>query len=148
VHFPREGDCIGFHHLPGAAFPVNALAVKHIANLFSRNERLVTYEGTSLGEVAIVMVAATGVGHITVSYDEVATHARGRGRAGARVALAAPHAVARGGELGAFHLGSTVVLVFEPGRVVLENLERGQSIRLGQPIARRAAASARGDAAA
>ncbi len=148
VHFPAEGHVTGFQHIPGAAFPVNAVAVKHIGGLFTKNERLVTYLDSPAGEVAVVMVAATGVGHITVSYDAVETHAPGRGRPGARVRFAAPRPVSKGEDLGAFHLGSTVILVFEPNRVVLEPLERGQAIVLGQPLACRASASAQGDAAA
>jgi phosphatidylserine decarboxylase len=44
--------------------------------LFVRNERFITLiEMDGGGLVAVVMVAAVGVGHVTVSYDpEVATH--------------------------------------------------------------------------
>jgi phosphatidylserine decarboxylase len=148
VHVPIDGAITGFQHVPGAAFPVNVAAVRHIGGLFTKNERLITYLDTPVGEVAVVMVAATGVGHMTVSYDAVATHARGRGRPGPRVRFSAPIPVRRGDELGAFHLGSTVILCFEPGRVVIDPLVRGQSIHLGDPIARSTAASAQGDAAA
>jgi len=64
------------------------------------------------------------------------------------VRYSAPRAVRRGEELGAFHLGSTVVLLFEPGRVKLAPLALGQRIRLGEPIARRVSARGQGDAAA
>jgi phosphatidylserine decarboxylase len=148
VHFPEGGEVTGFQHIPGAAFPVNAVAVRHISGLFTKNERLVTYMDSPVGQIAAVMVAATGVGHITVTYDAVETHARGKGRPGAPVRFTAPHPVTKGEDLGAFHLGSTVILVFEPNRVVLEPLERGQAILLGQPLARRASSSAQGDAAA
>lgn len=148
VHFAVEGAVTGFQHIPGALFPVNAMAVAHVPGLFARNERLVTYQDTPVGEVATVMVGATAVGHITVTYDAVETHAGRNGRPGPRVRFAAPRPVARGEELGTFHLGSTVILLFEPGRVQLEPLARGQRIRFGEPIARRAAAEAQGDAAA
>lgn len=148
VHFAVEGSVTGFQHIPGALFPVNVAAVTHVSALFARNERLVTYQDTTIGEVATVMVGATGVGHITVTYDAVETHARGKGREGPRVRFAAPRRVERGEELGAFHLGSTVIVLFEPGRVQLDSLERGQRVRVGQVIARRLAAEARGGAAA
>jgi phosphatidylserine decarboxylase len=148
VHFCAEGSVNGFQHIPGALFPVNAAAVKHVSGLFALNERLVTYHDSPFGEIATVMVAATGVGHMTVSYDAVEAHMPGKGRPGPRIRYSAPRPVGRGDDLGAFHLGSTVVLLFEPGRVKLEDLTVGQRIRLGQPIARRAAAKARGDAAA
>jgi len=148
VHAPLDGRVTGFHHLPGAFFPVNPLAVKHVDALFTRNERLITYLDTEAGECAVVMVAATGVGHMTVTYDAVETHQPGRGRKQARERLSSPRPLARGEELGTFHLGSTVVLLFEPGRVKLESLAAGARIRLGEPIARRVSTAARGDAAA
>jgi phosphatidylserine decarboxylase len=144
VHAPTDGSINGFQHIPGALFPVNRLAVGGIHGLFTINERLVTFLDTSHGEVAVVMVAATGVGNMTVGYDAVETHARGKGRPGPRVRYAAPRRVARGEDLGAFHLGSTVILLFEPGRVELVPLVLGQRIRLGEPIARRASARTQG----
>ncbi len=148
VHFPVGGQVTGFQHIPGAFFPVNAAAVKHVAGLFTKNERLVTYLSSPVGDVAVVMVGAAGVGHITVSYDAVETHAAGKGRPGPRVRFAAPRPVKRGEELGTFHLGSTVVLLFEPGRIMLERLALGQRIRFGEPIARRITIDDQGDAAA
>jgi phosphatidylserine decarboxylase len=64
------------------------------------------------------------------------------------VRFSQPPPIRRGDELGTFHLGSTVVLLFEPGRVKLEPMTAGQRIRLGEPIARRLSTVARGDAAA
>jgi phosphatidylserine decarboxylase len=137
VHFPAAGSVNGFQHIPGALFPVNARAVRNIGGLFTINERLVTFLDSPFGEIAVVMVAATGVGHMTVSYDGVEAHARGRGRPGPRVRYSVGRGVQRGADLGAFHLGSTVVLLFEPGRVKLAPLVLGQRIRLGEPIAAR-----------
>src|SRR5262249_33674887 len=111
VHVPTDGTVNGFQHIPGALFPVNALSVRNVAGVFTVNERLATFLDTDHGEIAVVMVAATGVGHMTVAYDAVETHARGRGRPGPRVRYAAPRRVARGEDLGAFHLGSTVILL-------------------------------------
>jgi phosphatidylserine decarboxylase len=148
VHFAVEGQVTGFQHVPGALFPVNAAAAKHVGALYTRNERLITYQDSPAGEVATVMVGATAVGRISVTYDAVQTHARAKGRPGPRVRFATPRAVGRGDELGTFHLGSTVVMLFEPGRVQLEDLQAGKVLRLGEIIAREAAAEARGGAAA
>jgi len=137
VHFPAEGSVNGFQHVPGAVFPVNRLAAANIGGLFTLNERLVTFQDSPAGEIAVVMVAATGVGHMTVTYDAVETRRRGRGRPGERVRYGSPPSVARGDELGAFHLGSTVILLFEPGRVKLLPMALGQRVHLGEPIARR-----------
>ncbi|MGQ0561260.1 MAG: phosphatidylserine decarboxylase, partial [Gemmatimonadota bacterium] len=43
--------------------------------------------------------------------------------------------VAAGDEIMAFHLGSTVVALFERGARIREELVPGTEIRLGQPIA-------------
>ena len=144
VHSPAEGTITGWHHLPGAFYPVNPAAVKHVAGLFTVNERIVTYLDTPLGACALVMVAATGVGHMTMAYDAVETHRKRRKPY--RVRYDAPRPIERGGELGAFNLGSTVVMVWQRGRIEWTGLRQGEMVRLGQPMAR--ALAARSGAAA
>jgi phosphatidylserine decarboxylase len=138
IHSPVDGKVTGYRHIPGAFFPVNPLSVRNVAGLFSINERLVTYLDSDVGRVAVVAVAATGVGHITASYDrEVRTHRGGAaGRHGWAQRYAAPRPLARGAELGMFHLGSTVILLFEPGRVRLA-AAREQVLKVGERIGER-----------
>jgi phosphatidylserine decarboxylase len=142
VHAPVGGNVVAWHHIPGQLFPVNERSVAREPGLFSRNERLVTLIEGPAGLAAVVMVAAVGVGHMTVSYDrEVATHderfsdgivrTRRFGGEGA-----APIAIERGGEVGVFNLGSTTVVVFEPGRVVLDPIPPGTAIRMGAALGR------------
>ena len=138
VHSPTGGQIIGYRHVPGSFFPVNQPSVRHVSGLFSINERLITYVDGPVGKVAVVMVAALGVGHMTTSYDTVETHRRRWSEGTARV-YADPKAVPKGGELGTFHLGSTVVLLFQPGRVTLSGLERGRPIRMGETLGHRTA---------
>ncbi len=139
IHSPVEGKVTGYRHIPGAFFPVNPISVRNVAGLVSINERLVTYLDSDVGRVAVVAVAATGVGHITVSYDrEVRTHRDGPvGRHGWAQRYAQPRPLGRGAELGMFHLGSTVILLFEPGRVRLD-AAAGQVLRVGERIGVRA----------
>lgn len=140
IHSPADGKVTGYRHIPGAFFPVNPMSVRHVTGLFSINERLVTYLDSDVGRVAVVAVAATGVGHITVSYDrEVSTHRTGAaGRHGWAQRYASARPLPRGAELGMFHLGSTVIVLFEPGRVQLD-AARGQVLRVGERIGLRAA---------
>ena len=145
IHAPADGAVVGYRHIPGAFFPVNPPSVQHVAGLFARNERLVTYLRTRFGCIAVVKVAATGVGHVTVTYDAQAQTRRSRRTR--RVDYPKPVPVSKGEELATFHLGSTVIVLFEHGRVALAPLERGQRLLLGQPLGRRSAANA-GDAAA
>jgi phosphatidylserine decarboxylase len=97
IHSPVEGRVTGYRHIPGAFFPVNPLSVRNVAGLFSINERLVTYLDSDVGRVAVVAVAATGVGHITCAYDrEVRTHRPGAvGRHGWAQRYAPPRPLGR-----------------------------------------------------
>lgn len=139
VHSPTAGAITACRHVPGAFFPVNPPSVRNVSGLFSINERLITFIDGPLGRVALVMVAALGVGHMTVGYDAVATHARGRAGEGGLVTYSQPKPVAKGDEVGMFHLGSTVILLFQPGRVTLSGLERGRAVRVGERLGQRAA---------
>jgi phosphatidylserine decarboxylase len=141
VHAPVAGKVVAWHHIPGQLFPVNERSVAREPGLFSRNERLVTLIEGRAGLAAVVMVAAVGVGHITVSYDlDVATHddrfSDGIGRTRRFGAGDGPVGLERGDEIGIFNLGSTTVVVFEPGRVVLDPIAPGTAIRMGAALGR------------
>jgi phosphatidylserine decarboxylase len=143
VHSPVAGRVLGWHHVPGTLFSVNARSVISEPGLFIRNERFITIlDGQGVGMAAVVMVAAVGVGHITASYDpDVATHGASFVRAAVRHRrYEPPRPIARGDELGIFHLGSTTIAVFEPGRVELDRLAAGQGIKMGAGIGRAQAA--------
>jgi phosphatidylserine decarboxylase len=106
--------------------------------LFAINERFVTIIDSPAGTVALVMVAAVGVGHITASYDpEVATHARKFANGNVRKKeFTSPIDIERGDEIGIFNLGSTTIVVFEPGRIRLNDLLVGSPVRMGASIGR------------
>jgi phosphatidylserine decarboxylase len=138
VHAPLAGDVVAWHYIPGMLFPVNDKSVAREPGLFSKNERLVTVMRGDLGLFVVVMVAAVGVGHITVSYDaEVATHdarfSDGRIRS---KRLARPVPLAKGDELGTFNLGSTTIVVFPRGRVALDASGGPRAVRMGEAIGR------------
>lgn len=137
VHSPVSGSVVAWHHIPGKLFSVNAASLRREPGLFTQNERLVTViEGDEAGPCACVMVAAFGVGNITLSCDaEVETHRRGFVPDTIRSQrFLSPPSVERGAELGIFHLGSTVIAVFAPQRVVLSPLDPGTRVRVGQVI--------------
>jgi phosphatidylserine decarboxylase len=138
VHAPVAGTITSWHYVPGKLFPVNAGSVRREPGLFAKNERFVTVIEGEAGKCAVVMVAAVGVGHITASYDsQVATHGKGFPRNEiTHKAFDPPVPVARGGELGIFHLGSTSIVVFERGRVVLDPIVSGTATRMGKGMGR------------
>ena len=147
VHSPVTGVISSARHVPGALFPVNPPAVRHVAGLFTINERVVTFidgsrgDGPELERTALLMVAATGVGNMTLSY---APGFRAGARRGQRVdpSQHLPLPIERGGEVGVFNLGSTVIVIFGPGQVELD-VRQGQKVRVGERIGRRRASAQR-----
>ena len=136
IHFPLGGGVTGWRYVPGELWPVNAASVGNVPGLFTVNERLVTLLESPLGLVAIVAVGATVVGRVRASYDAaVPVTDQAGAEAIQRGEYAPPRPVAKGAELGAFEMGSTVILVFEPGRVKLSpRLQPGERVRVGEAI--------------
>lgn len=132
IHSPVEGKIKGYRYLPGEFWPVNPASVRLKDALFAVNERLVTWLDTAWGRVAVVAVGATCVARIHAAYDNVITHT---GTPRRSHQYDQPIQIDKGGELGMFEMGSTVILLFEPGRVKWDpGLIPGASIRLGQRI--------------
>jgi phosphatidylserine decarboxylase len=141
IHAPIAGGVVAARHIPGKLLPVNPPAVALVPELFPRNERVVcVLEGTA-GAAAVVAVGATNVGRISTAFDPGWNGPRGgvsnrRGAAAITRTYAPARPVAAGEELMAFHLGSTVVLLLEPGRSQLvERLDPGLEVRFGETIA-------------
>lgn len=134
-HSPLEGRVTGYSYLPGAFWPVNQASVKSVDALFAINERLVTWLDTSLGHVAYIAVGATCVSRIHAAYDAVVTHTG----AGQKVVnYERPIPIAKGGEIGMFEMGSTVILLFQKGKLTWDpTLKPDVPVRLGQRIATR-----------
>ena len=131
VHTPVDGRLVRYEYIPGALWPVNPKIASRRDRLLVRNERVViTIDAGRLGKVAIVMVGAAGVGNIALSYapESVMWRASGERR---RIEL--DYELTKGDELGAFRLGSTVVMVFEPKAAELAG-EVGQALRFGERI--------------
>jgi phosphatidylserine decarboxylase len=133
IHSPVSGTVTRATVVPGALMPVFAEALERVDELFARNERLISYVDGAAGRVAVVKVGATLVGRISVAYDD---SLRTNQKNGARrsVTYDPPHPVQKGAELGAFELGSTVVVIAEPGRVELGDMRTGDVVRMGQRI--------------
>jgi phosphatidylserine decarboxylase len=141
VHAPAGGEIRVVRSMPGDYFPVNAIGVRHVENLFTRNRRVAiaidTPASVGLGRITVVMVAAMVVGRITVRGFEERDVPLGAHR------VEPPVAVGQGDEIGIFRLGSTAVVFFEPGADV-EWLVGEGPIRYGEPLARRRSPAGRG----
>jgi len=134
VHVPREGSAVRWTYLPGTLWPVFPAAVRRVDDLFSKNERFAVHMNTSRGPLAVVLVGAFGVGRISTVVCDLITNV-GNTRTRIQDQPAEPIELARGADLGVFHLGSTVVLVAPPGAWTW-TIAAGQSVRFGEGIGR------------
>lgn len=138
VHAPIDGVLVGYEYIPGALWPVNPRFVERRSGLFARNERVVLHlNSRAAGDVVLVMVGASGVGNIRLSHPGLPaqppdTAVLRPSRERYRVELPEIR-VRRGDELGAFRLGSTVIMAFAPGAVILQG-SMGQPVRFGERI--------------
>ena len=135
IHSPVGGTIPASLHIPGKLWPVNDWSLANIDELFSINERVITYVDSHLGRVAVVMIGATNVGKISVTYDTFISNASGSPRKASRT-YDPPVPIATGDRLGTFHMGSSVVVLVEPGKIDLEKvkLKAGTSVRYGQAV--------------
>ena len=131
VHAPCRGELVRVRHIPGARFPVAPWSEKRVRGLYQRNERVVFFFDLPKGRaLALTMVAAMGVGDIASPHAPPPAPRDPTTRAMApRLPLVA------GDEVGAFRLGSTVVLLWSEGAVSLHpDLAIGQRVVQGQAM--------------
>ena len=137
VHSPCDGAIEFRRYIPGKLWPVNDWSLSHIENLFVINERVVIAVRCEYGLVLVVMVGATNVGKISLAFDSLVTN---KAFAGVHEDLtmksfdpAIP--VRAGDELGTFHLGSSVVLLFEAQSAIsAARISAPAKIAMGQSL--------------
>jgi phosphatidylserine decarboxylase len=127
VHSPVDGVLGLVRGISGDLYPVNSIGERHVPGLFVKNQRVALGIDTPAhGRVILVMVGAMIVGRISVVGLPSDTTPLGVHRP------SPPTQVAKGDELGKFHLGSTVVLLTPRGAP-----RQGRSlgaIRYGDPL--------------
>jgi len=138
IHMAVRGTLRDTVYVPGRLFSVNSTTERHVPRLFARNERVLTLFDTEIGQFALVMVGALNVGSMaTVWAGDITPAAR---RVVTRIPCPAV-TLDKGAELGRFNMGSTVILLFEPGRARWHPLLRaGSVVQLGQAIGRKGSA--------
>jgi phosphatidylserine decarboxylase len=131
VHAPIGGAIHRIRSMPGDYYPVNAIGMRHVANLFCRNRRVAIEidSDAGLGRVTVVMVVAMIVGRITTLGIDARDVPIGDHR------FDPPLRVARGDEIGVFHLGSTAVVLIEK-QAVGSWLAGEGPVRYGQALLR------------
>lgn len=135
IHMPLAGTLRLARFLPGDLFSVNAVTAAGVPGLFTRNERIACIFETAAGPMAVVLIGALFVGSMSLSWEgEVrAPRARNVLDLPARDPAIALH---KGGELGWFNMGSTVILMFgTTGPALVQGLEPGRPVRMGERVA-------------
>ena len=132
IHSPTSGSITAWEHIPGDFLPVFPRALREFGPVFTKNERVNVFMDTRFGKFAVSMVAAMGVGNIGLSFSELKTNT---GLDGTRCELKVHKPVTKGGEIGVFNLGSTVIVCWEnPGIKVVPDLV-GTHVRMGKMFA-------------
>ena len=135
IHVPLSGACVAVGRVEGELWPVNAASTAATPRLYVRNRRAYWIaRGTREAEglvVAAVMVAATHVGGVVVDPRWLAGRALPkRGRLEVAGLPCAP-----GDDLGAFELGSTVVLLVGGPRAAKWTPARGLGpVKVGERL--------------
>lgn len=140
-HSPSEWDVKLRRHFPGDLFSVHPGIARIITGLFNHNERVVLSGTWKHGFFSFTAVGAYNVGSIKLKFDKDLKTNRAESyipgsfdeldyvnNNGKKVSLT------RGERMGAFHLGSTIVLIFEAPRDFKFHVQPGQKINYGQPV--------------
>lgn len=134
VHMPLAGTLADMRYIPGRLFSVNDHSTRHVRNLFARNERLITLFETAAGPMAVILVGAFFVAGIEMVWTGEVSRNRPRGH-WQRPLPGHPTGIElrRGEEMGRFNMGSTVIVLFGPGRARwAETLVPGAKVRMGE----------------
>ena len=113
VHSPVSGEVIWSTLVPGELWPVNSWSVKNIDGLYAVNERVASGIQTENGKIIMVMVGATNVGSMSFTFDPNIKTNNPRKKEVVHRNYDEGRPLKTGDEFGTFHLGSTVVLLFE-----------------------------------
>ncbi|WP_458450881.1 archaetidylserine decarboxylase [Fibrobacter sp.] len=136
IHSPVKGELVDAAYCPGTLWPVNVGSVERVEGLFCINERLTSRIRLEDGsEILVVKVGATNVGRIGVVYsDELLVNAGRLPRDCKRFDWVPSTKVTfeKGGELGRFEMGSTVILVVD--KKIHERHPELFTSRLGQAV--------------
>lgn len=133
LHMPCAGRLVRMIHVPGSLFSVNPVTARGVPNLFARNERVVcVFDSAEHGQFVMVLVGATIVGSIATPWHGV-VNAKRSGKLSEWSYADRDIVLAKGEEMGRFLLGSTVVMLFERGRIAFTpNWAAERTVRLGE----------------
>jgi phosphatidylserine decarboxylase len=134
VHIPADGQLLCSRYIPGELFSVNQQTAEMVPNLFARNERLVCeFKSQQIGHFSVIFVGAMLVAGIETVWGGM--EKPGPGAVREYDYSEQNIQFAKGGEIGRFKFGSTVILLFPENRISLENnIQALNSIKMGEKI--------------
>jgi len=137
-HAPCDCSLDGALYISGDTWNVNPPALKRIARLYCKNERVVISARAAGGDeaFALVAVAAILVASVHLSFLDTPLTLSARGP----TFIPSSARYRKGEELGYFHHGSTIIVLATAGLEVCGHLRSGDVVRMGEPLLRRAVA--------
>lgn len=138
VHMPATGRVLRMTLVPGRLLSVNATTAERVPRLFARNERVICHCEADWGSFAVVLVGAMNVGSISTAWAgevlprrDYSVTSRVYGPTDGATRLD------RGGLLGQFNMGSTVILLLPPGKITWRaDLAAGVPVLVGAALGR------------
>ncbi|MCG7657319.1 archaetidylserine decarboxylase [Wielerella bovis] len=137
VHMPCDGVLRKMIYVSGELFSVNPFLAQHVPNLFARNERVICVFDTAFGAMVQVLVGATVTASMRTVWHGVVNPPREKGVRVWDYPTEGDGAIrlAKGAEMGAFLLGSTVINLFPANTVELDaRLVAGASTKMGEVL--------------
>jgi phosphatidylserine decarboxylase len=132
-HAPHDGTVERVTYISGDTWNVNPIALRRVERLFCKNERAVIRTRLAHGHlVTLVPVAAILVASIRLHFLDVVMNMNYRGAA----AIDCNATFAKGGELGWFEHGSTIIVFAPPGFQLCSEVREGTLIRMGRALMR------------
>jgi phosphatidylserine decarboxylase len=133
-HAPHDCRVEEVTYISGDTWNVNPIALKRVEKLFCKNERAIVR--TSLAAtghpVTLVPVAAILVASMRFHFLDVLLNLKYRGPN----AIPCDASFEKGGELGWFEHGSTIIVFAPAGFTLSEAVAEGAIVRMGQPLMR------------
>ena len=113
VHSPMDGQVISVAHVPGYLWPVNAKSVGQKNKLFTMNERIIVeLQNKSGNRCFVVMVGATNVGAMSLDFYPQLRQSFWKTKPTYHK-MTSKIWLKKGETLGCFHMGSTVIVLFD-----------------------------------
>ncbi|MDT8318391.1 MAG: phosphatidylserine decarboxylase [bacterium] len=133
-HIPTDLQLLKAVHIPGKLYPVNMPSLNKRVDLFIENERVILECLTRAKKrFYMVLVGALNVGKMQLSFESrIKTNADALSVSSY---LYEDLHLKKGDDFGCFEMGSTIVIISEPGMFDL-SLDRDQKVSFGQTIAR------------